>query len=81
MIQKLKIILAISGDKEIMIFDEQTRGLDPIAVELFEKVMVKLKEKNLTIIYCSHILDEVEKFCERGFIIKDNTIVKDVNIK
>ncbi|WP_029511644.1 MULTISPECIES: ATP-binding cassette domain-containing protein [Mesoplasma] len=41
----------------------------------------RLKEKDLTIIYCSHILDEVEKFCDRGLIIKDNTIVKDVDIK
>ncbi|AVN62468.1 hypothetical protein CG001_02345 [Mesoplasma coleopterae] len=81
MVQKLKIILAISGDKDILIFDEPTRGLDPIAVELFEKIMEKLKEKDLTIIYCSHILEEVEKFCDRGLIIKNNTIVKDVNIK
>ncbi|ATZ18132.1 ATP-binding cassette domain-containing protein [Mesoplasma melaleucae] len=81
MVQKLKIILGISGDKDILIFDEPTRGLDPIAVELFEKVMEKLKAKDLTIVYCSHILDEVEKFCELGLIIKDNTIVKDVNLK
>ncbi|ASZ09221.1 hypothetical protein CK556_02550 [Mesoplasma chauliocola] len=81
MVQKLKIILAISGDKDILIFDEPTRGLDPLAVELFEKIMDKLKTKNLTIIYCSHILEEIEKFCERGLIIKDNKIVKDVNIK
>ncbi|AGR42071.1 ATP-binding cassette domain-containing protein [Spiroplasma diminutum] len=80
MIQKLKIIISTASDKDIYIFDEPTRGLDPIAIDIFSKIIRKIKSRNKTIIYCSHIIDEIEQNCNRAIIIKDNIIVKDINL-
>ncbi|AKX33794.1 ABC transporter ATP-binding protein [Spiroplasma litorale] len=79
MIQKVKLCLALSYDNDYYIFDEPTNGLDAIIREkTLNYIYENLKQK--TIIYCTHLIEEITTFFDRLIIIKDNTIKLDVEI-
>ncbi len=73
--QKAGIIQALMGDPELIIFDEPTRGLDPIMRQKFYSLLRELKEKGKTILLSSHVLSEVGKVCDKAGIIRDGEIV------
>jgi Cu-processing system ATP-binding protein len=69
--QKVNIILALMFDPEILIFDEPTVGLDPITSIKFKKLILEEKNKGKTIIYVSHIINEIEDLADNlGFMIE-----------
>ncbi len=67
--QKIQFILAILNEPELLILDEPFSGLDPINVDLFRNVILKLKEKGTTIIFSTHRMDHVEYFCEKLVVL------------
>lgn len=79
--KKLGIILALMHEPEILILDEPTSGLDPIMQQVFYNLLLEEKKKGTTILYSTHILNEVSKICDRVGIIKDGTLLKIESIK
>ena len=74
--QRVGIAQAIIHDPEILILDEPTSGLDPNQlVEIRELIRTLGKDK--TIMFSSHIMQEVEAVCDRIIIIDKGHIVKD----
>ena len=74
--QRVGIAQAIIHDPEILILDEPTSGLDPNQlVEIRELIRTLGKDK--TIMFSSHIMQEVEAVCDRIIIIDKGNIVKD----
>ena len=74
--QRVGIAQAIIHDPEILILDEPTSGLDPYQlVEIRELIRTLGKDK--TIMFSSHIMQEVEAVCDRIIIIDKGNIVKD----
>ena len=74
--QRLGIAMALLNEPEILILDEPFNGLDIDAVRdlraFFEYLSTK---KGVTIIISSHILDELDKICDRGVFINKGEIV------
>ena len=71
--QRIGIAQAIAGNPELMILDEPTSGLDPIGKSEVIDLLLALKREGKTILFCSHILAEVERLCDRiGIIIGGN---------
>ncbi len=67
-ITKLKIATALSREAKILIFDEPTSGLDPkVRSEVLEILSDYAKNNNVTIIFSTHIISDIEKICD--FII------------
>ena len=73
--QKLGIIQAFMDDPEIVIMDEPTSGLDPLLQQKFYRFLHNEKKKGRTMFFSSHILNEVEKTCDRVAIIRNGKLI------
>ncbi|MFX0059544.1 MAG: ABC transporter ATP-binding protein [Candidatus Hodarchaeota archaeon] len=75
--QKVGVLTALMGKFDILIMDEPTSGLDPLMqAEFYRIISERQKESNCTIFVSSHVLPEVEKFCDQVAIIKEGKIVE-----
>lgn len=65
MLQRAGICFALLHDPSIIIFDEPMSGLDPIGRRMVFDLILELREQGKTIFFCSHILSDVERLCDR----------------
>jgi len=75
--QKVVITSALLHNPRVVFFDEPLSGLDANAALAFKTLITSLAREGKTILYCSHILDVVERVCERVVIIHQGEIVAD----
>jgi ABC-2 type transport system ATP-binding protein len=75
MIQRLAIAQAILPDPELLILDEPLMGIDPEAKIQFKDLFVGLAKKGKTMLYSSHVLEEVERISTHIAIINKGRIV------
>lgn len=75
--QKVLLISGLIHNPEIIFLDEPLAGLDANAVILVKEILAQLKESGKTIFYSSHIMDVVEKICDRIMIIDKGEIIAD----
>lgn len=73
--QKTAIVAALMGDKDVLIMDEPTTGLDPLMRETFLELVKEEKEKGKTILMSSQMFDELEAVCDRVALIFDGKII------
>jgi len=73
---KLMLLLAILHGAELLILDEPTEGLDPVAVEDVLRELVALAaEEGITVFFSSHQLEEVEQIADHVCIIDRGTSI------
>ena len=75
--QKVVITSALLHNPRVVFFDEPLNGLDANAALSFKTLITSLAREGKTIVYCSHILDVVERVCERVIIIHEGRLVAD----
>lgn len=73
--QKTALVAALMGDREILILDEPTTGLDPLMREVFVDLINREKKRGKTIFISDHIFEEVEELCDKVAFIKDGHII------
>jgi ABC-2 type transport system ATP-binding protein len=74
--KKVGIIQGLLHEPKLIILDEPTGGLDPLMQQEFFNLLREENKKGASIFFSSHILNEVQKLCDRVAIIKEGTIVK-----
>jgi ABC-2 type transport system ATP-binding protein len=74
--QRVGLAAALIHDPEVIILDEPTSGLDPNQIIEIREVIKNLG-KNKTVLFSSHILQEVEAMCDRVIIINKGKLVAD----
>ncbi|MCU0710779.1 MAG: ABC transporter ATP-binding protein [Pirellula sp.] len=79
--QKLAISCVLSCSTSLIILDEPTANLDP---NVRAEILVLVKEaqsKGATIVFCSHVLSEIEEICDRAAILRRGEAVETIDIK
>lgn len=75
--QKVLIISGLLHNPDIIFMDEPLSGLDANAVILVKEILQRLRSNGKTLFYSSHIMDVVEKICDRIILINKGEIVAD----
>ena len=77
--QRLGIAMALIGDPDLLVLDEPINGLDPQGIVEVRDTILKLnKEKNITIIISSHILEELSKIASNYGIIHEGKLIQEL---
>ena len=74
--QRVGLAAALLHDPEVLILDEPTSGLDPNQIIEIRDTIKKLGQ-NKTVLFSSHILQEVEALCDRVIIINKGKLIAD----
>lgn len=69
--QMVEISKALVHDSDILIMDEPTTVLTNLELNVLFKLIAKLKEKGVTILFISHKLREVKRICDRILVLRD----------
>jgi ABC-2 type transport system ATP-binding protein len=75
--QRVVIASALLHDPDVLFLDEPLNGLDANAVLTVKELIRSLAKKGKTVFYCSHILEVVEKLCDRVVILDSGTVAAD----
>ncbi|MEV4807155.1 ABC transporter ATP-binding protein [Nonomuraea sp. NPDC049421] len=67
--QRLMLALALVGDPEVVVLDELTTGLDPVARRETWRLVNDLRASGTTVVLVSHYFDETEALCDRLAIL------------
>ena len=73
--QKIQFISTIIHEPELIILDEPFSGLDPINTQLLKDIVMEMKQEGRTIVLSTHLMDQVEKLCERICLINKGRTV------
>lgn len=68
--QKIQFIIALINKPKLLILDEPFSGLDVIATDEFIKVLYDFLKNKSMIVFSSHQIDKVEKFCQKVVVLK-----------
>ncbi len=78
--QRLGIAIALAGDPDFLILDEPTNGLDPQGIIEMRELILRLnREKQITVLISSHILDELSRLATHYGIIDGGRMVKELS--
>ncbi len=72
--QKISICCALLIEPKVILFDEPFVGLDPHAIKELKTMLFELKDKGVTIIISTHMLDSVEEFWDKILIMMNGRI-------
>jgi ABC-2 type transport system ATP-binding protein len=74
--QKIGVVAAFMGKKELIILDEPTIGLDPLVQQTVLELVQEVKKEGRTVFLSSHNLKEVQTVCDRVGIIQNGELIK-----
>ena len=78
--QRLGIAIALLAEPEIIILDEPVNGLDPAGIKDVRDLVIKLnREKGVTFIISSHLLDELSKMVTKYGIINNGILLEELD--
>jgi len=81
MLQRAGICFALLHNPSVIVLDEPMSGLDPIGRKMVFDLIVELKQQGKTIFFCSHILNDVERLCDRIGLMNKGKLIREFEQK
>lgn len=79
--QRVLIAAALLHNPQLIVFDEPLSGLDATSARLFKDLLTLLAREGKAVLYISHVLEVVERVCERVIVLAKGRVVADANPK
>ena len=73
--KKLGLLLCLLHRPKLLVLDEPTNGLDVESTHLFYDLMVEESQRGTTVLFSTHLMDQVAKLCSHAVIINDGKVV------
>ena len=77
--QKVLIAAALMHNPRLVVFDEPLSGLDAVTARLFKDLLILLAAEGKAILYISHVLEVVERVCDRVIVLSKGKVVADAS--
>lgn len=74
--RRTEIARALAIDPKFILLDEPFAGVDPIAVEDIQQIVMKLKEKNIGVLITDHNVHETLRITDRSYLLFEGNILK-----
>ncbi len=74
--RRTEIARALAIDPKFILLDEPFAGVDPIAVEDIQQIVIKLKEKNIGVLITDHNVHETLSITDRSYLLFEGAIMK-----
>ena len=75
MAQKIQFITTVIHKPELIILDEPFSGLDPVNMTLLKDLMLELRDNGSTIIFSTHVMEQLEKLCDHICLIHQGKVL------
>lgn len=77
MLQRIGLAQALVQSPRLLVLDEPTAGVDPAGSREIRDLILSFKEKNITVLLCSHLLGQVQEICDRIGILHQGRLVRE----
>lgn len=67
--QKAQLIATLVHEPQIVIIDEPFSALDPVNTQMVKDILRELRDRNITVVMCTHQMHQVEELCDRILLI------------
>ncbi|HRN95378.1 MAG TPA: ABC transporter ATP-binding protein [Chitinophagales bacterium] len=79
--QKVSATLAFMFPSKVLILDEPTAGLDPIASEILKDKIIEARKKGILVLITSHLLSELENIASQIIFMEDGNLILHKNVE
>ncbi len=76
MLQRIGLAQAMIQDPRLLILDEPTAGVDPVGSRQIRDLILRLRERGITVFLCSHLLEQVQEVCDHVGIIYEGKLIR-----
>jgi ABC-2 type transport system ATP-binding protein len=80
MVQRISLAHALVGKPKLLILDEPTSGLDVLGRQLIRDILLEERQRGTSILFCSHIIPDVEALCDRVAILIGGNLVREGSV-
>ncbi|HIG83251.1 MAG TPA: ABC transporter ATP-binding protein [Verrucomicrobiales bacterium] len=77
MLQRIGLAQALVGDPRLVVLDEPTAGVDPAGSRKIRDLIIEFKQRGISVILSSHLLEQVQEVCDKVGIIFQGKLVKE----
>jgi ABC-2 type transport system ATP-binding protein len=77
MLQRIGLAQALIQEPRLVILDEPTAGVDPVGSRQIRDLILKLRERGITVFLCSHLLEQVQEVCDHVGIIFGGKMIRE----
>jgi ABC-2 type transport system ATP-binding protein len=77
MLQRIGLAQALVQEPRLLVLDEPTAGVDPAGSREIRDLILRLKERGITVMLCSHLLSQVQEICDRIGIMHYGKLVRE----